>query len=503
MATKKTTLASVAEKELAVEESALLQEKIRTKASKRLLSLDALRGFNMLFIIGLATAIIQFCNLHCADFNAFGAKTADTVSTLRKLWIGPAPDVIIRQMNHVSWNGVRHHDTIFPLFLFLAGVSFPFSLNKQIANGRSTQRICWKVFLRGLALFVAGVIYSNGVSFDFSKMRYMGVLQHIGLAWMLAAFIYMPLRERRGVLLGISAFILVGYWLVLALVPAPDSAPQEAFTFSSFQRRAGELFKTQPTKLFEENPLPEIGSENYPEPGSVAFNYLPEGNFACYLDRKFVPGRLYLEPKGDDYKRSELKRGDYAAIRIARDPEGLFSTFPAIVTALLGMLCGGVLRRENSSLSPYKKLSILGVGGLALLSLGYLWQFVFPINKALWNSTFVCFVGGYSALMLALFYWLFDVVKIRWLAFPFAVVGMNSITIYLARRIVDFSNMRDFFFSDAIERFIPNSYKTIIDGQETVVNVAGFQNVATTCAGLLISWLFLYWLYKRKLFFKL
>jgi len=503
MATKKTALSSDTERELTAADSELLQEKIRAKASRRLLSLDALRGFNMLFIIGLATAIVQFCNLHCSDFNAFGEKAAHTATFLRKCWIGPSPDVIIQQMSHVSWNGVRHHDTIFPLFLFLAGVAFPFSLNKQLANGRSYKRICLKVFVRGMALFIAGVIYSNTVSFDFDKLRYMGVLQHIGLAWMLAAFIYMPLRKRQGVMIGISAVILVGYWLVIALVPAPDSAPKEAFTLSSFQQRVGELFKTQPTKLFDENPLPEIGSENYPKPGTVAFNYLPEGNFAGYLDRKLVPGRLYLEPKDDNFKRSETKRGDYATFRTLRDPEGLFSTLPAIVTALLGMMFGGVLRREDSATSPYKKLGILIIGGAVLMSLGYLWQFVFPINKALWNSTFVCFVGGYSALMLALFYWLFDIVKIHWLAFPFAVVGMNSITIYLARRIVDFSNMRDFFFSSAIEHFVPNSYKTLVDGQETLVEVAGFQSVATSCAGLLISWLFLFWLYKHKLFFKL
>ena len=219
-----------------------------------------------------------------------------------------------------------------------------------------------------------------------------------------------------------------------------------------------------------------------------------------------------------------------------RDPEGLASTIPAIVTALLGMFFGGVLRRpehsktgkakdnsyamtkdnlaeealaqKNADLndgaysSKAQKFFILTVGGAVLLLIGYAWHFVFPINKNLWNSSFVCFVGGYSALALAIFYLLIDVFRLRWLGFPFAVVGMNSITIFLAKRIVDFSNMRDFFFKDAIQRFVPNSREIVENGVETVFETSRFQSIATTIAGLIVSWVFLLWLYRRRIFMR-
>ena len=91
----------------------------RERASKRLMSLDALRGLNMLFIIGLSAVIVEICNLCPGSFS----------------------DALKTQMSHVEWNGIRHHDTIFPLFLFLAGASFPFSLDKARANGLPTWRI--------------------------------------------------------------------------------------------------------------------------------------------------------------------------------------------------------------------------------------------------------------------------------------------------------------------------------------------------------------------------
>ena len=89
------------------------------RASQRLMSLDALRGLNMLFIIGLSAVIVEICNLCPGAFS----------------------DALKTQMSHVEWNGIRHHDTIFPLFLFLAGASFPFSLDKARANGLPTWRI--------------------------------------------------------------------------------------------------------------------------------------------------------------------------------------------------------------------------------------------------------------------------------------------------------------------------------------------------------------------------
>lgn len=406
-------------KPVAAESSDVRQD----RASKRLMSLDALRGLNMLFIVGLSAVIVDLCNL----------------------FPGVVSDLIAEQMTHVEWNGIRHHDTIFPLFLFLAGASFPFSLSKARAKGLPTWRVVLKVVFRGLALVLLGVIYNNGVNFDFANLRYGSVLGHIGLGWMFAALLFMSLRRRW--LIALSAVVLVGYWLALVLVPAPDVNPPEAFTRAAFMERAQNLL------------TPEASS-------SIQKNLSMEGSLVGYVDRTVMPGKLYKK---------------------VHDPEGLASTLPAIVTALLGMLFGSVLRAGSKEIGEGRKVLILLGGGLALVALGAAWNEVFPINKNLWNSSFVCFVGGCSAIALGLFYLIIDVWGLRRWAFAFVVVGANPLAIYLGRKFFDLSYTRDFFFEDAINRFVPECYQTL----------------ATSFAGLLVGWLILLWLYRRRIFIKI
>ena len=105
----------------------------------RLQSLDALRGFDMLFIMGGAALFAALATLMPCSFF----------------------DAVAEQMEHVEWNGLRHHDTIFPLFLFIAGISFPFSLEKQRMQGKSEADIWKKVIRRGLTLVLLGCIYNG------------------------------------------------------------------------------------------------------------------------------------------------------------------------------------------------------------------------------------------------------------------------------------------------------------------------------------------------------
>lgn len=391
------------------------------RASKRLMSLDALRGLNMLFIIGLSGVIVEICNLCPGSFS----------------------DALKTQMTHVEWNGIRHHDTIFPLFLFLAGASFPFSLAKARAKGLPNWRIVLKVVFRGIALVLLGIIYNNGVNFDFTNLRYGSVLGHIGLGWMCAALLFMSLRRRW--LIVVSAVILVGYWLALVLIPAPDVNPPEAFSPAAFTERFTNLLTPEKSE-------------------SIQKNLSMEGSLVGYVDRSIMPGKLYKK---------------------VHDPEGLASTLPAIVTALLGMFFGSVLRSDKTG-EYVKVLALIGFG-VVLTALGFLWNEVFPINKNLWNSSFVCFVGGCSAIALGLFYLIIDVWGLRRWALAFVVVGANPLAIYLGRKFFDLNYTRDFFFSDAITRFVPDAY----------------QALATTFAGLLIAWLILLWLYRRRIYIKI
>ena len=187
-----------------------------------------------------------------------------------------------------------------------------------------------------------------------------------------------------------------------------------------------------------------------------------EGNLAGYIDRQFLPGKLIY--------------GSF-------DPEGLLSTVPAVVTAMLGMFTGEFVRRQD--LSGGRKASWMIAAAVALLVAGLAFNGVVPVNKSLWSSTFVCVVAAYSLAMFALFYYLIDVRGWRRWTLFFRVVGLNSITIYLAQRIVGFGRISDFFLGGVASK--------CPEALAAVVNSAGY---------VAVCWLFLYFLYRKNVFLK-
>ena len=172
----------------------------------RLKSLDALRGFDMFFITGGAGVIAGLC----AGF-------------------GWGDGWLAQQMRHVPWAGIAHHDTIFPLFLFLAGVSWPFSLASQQAKGRSAVQIHLKVIIRAAVLFLLGLCCGHVLAFK-PEFRIPSVLGQIGLSWGAAAILFLHVRKPLARALVVAA-ILVGYWLFLSLTGAPG-APTGADLYS-------------------------------------------------------------------------------------------------------------------------------------------------------------------------------------------------------------------------------------------------------------------------------
>ena len=363
----------------------------------RLESLDALRGFDMFFITGGATLI-----------TAIAAFFPDST-----VW-----QTIAKQMEHVPWDGLVHHDTIFPLFLFIAGISFPFSLQKQKEKGKSMTSIYLKILRRGLTLVFLGLIVSGFLKFEFETLRWPSVLGRIGLAWMFAAFFFTATGKKLWPKVAIIPVILIGYWLVSAFVHAPGVDPSI-------------------------DPLTR------------------EGNIACYIDRTLLGPHCY--------------KPDY-------DPEGLLSTIPAICTALLGMLTGVFVQRSK----PTTKVAlVLFAAGVVCALLGAGWNIFYPINKALWSSSFVLAVAGYSLIMFALFYYIIDVRGWRKWDFYFKVIGMNSILIYMAPRFIDFSKLNHRVF-DGVFSLLPEQY----------------YNVAETLGYMTVLWLFMYFMYRQKIFLK-
>ncbi len=200
-----------------------------------------------------------------------------------------------------------------------------------------------------------------------------------------------------------------------------------------------------------------------PDAPAGAGHFSLEGNIVSYIDRLLIPNHL-------------LKPGVY-------DPEGILSTFPAVVTALLGMFTGRYVK-ESSDSGNTKTLKML-CAAVAMAVIAVVWNHWFPVNKKLWTSTFVLAAGAWSVGIFALFYYLIDVRGWRKGVLFFQVVGMNSITIYMFQRIVDVTGISKFFLG-GVAGLLPEAWGSLL------VQLGYFA----------VCWLFLYFLYRKNCFLK-
>ncbi len=374
-----------------------------TKKTERLMSLDALRGFDMFWIIGGG-----------ALFEAL-AKFTDW--PLLQWWAG--------QLEHKHWEGFAFEDLIFPMFLFIAGVSMPFSTKKRLKLGQTKKQIYKHAFTRLIILILLGFLLANrGIqNFELENYRYTHVLMRIGIGWFFATIIYLNTKTRSQILWVVG--LLLGYWAIIKLIPVP---------------------------------------------GYGAGVMTPEGNFAGYLDRLLLPGKFY--------------QGYFPGIL---DPEGLLGHLSGVAMGLLGVLTGQFLRSEHKNIGKLKKGLLLGATGIVFLGIGLAWDMVLPIIKKIWTSSFVVYAAGWSLILLSVFYLVIDVWRLRKWAFFFVIIGTNSIFIYACNSgMFDFRRTSNFFFGGLI------SYP---------LNEAA-QAVISAFAYVLVSWLLLYFMYKRKIFFK-
>ena len=379
----------------------------KTITNGRLVSLDALRGFVMFWIMSGEHIIHALAK--AAPIPVF-------------VWMSS-------QLHHTEWEGITFYDMIFPIFLFVAGVSMPYSFEKKMSiagvntpmelPAREKKKIYLSMLKRTCILIFLGFIVNGLLRFDgYDQTRFASVLGRIGLAWFFAGIIYLNFNLKKQIIWFIG--ILVGYYLAMKLIPVPDFG-------------AGVLTK--------------------------------EGSLEGYIDRLFLPGRLHSK---------------------VYDPEGLFSTIPAVATALLGMFLGTFLKTKANHFSTSKKILIMIASAIVLIGIGLIWNYDFPINKHLWSSSFVCFVGGCSILFFTFFYLTIDVLGFHKWAFPLILIGSNSILIYMASEgLVNFGHTADFVFGGLI-KFSPLVW----------------QPVFITLSVTLIQLVLLYFLYKKKWFLK-
>ena len=327
---------------------------------ERLRSLDVLRGFDMFWIIGGKAVILALAAVFSVDLSE---------------WLG-------HRLHHPEWHGFEPYDLIFPLFLFIAGVSTVYSIDNRLAKGGSRASLHLHFVQRGLMLVLLGVLYNGLFSRDLAsaegwgEMRYASVLGRIGLAYMFAALITANTQWRAQLIWVVG--LLVGYWAALRFIPVPE--------FGAGDLRAGHTLTD-------------------------------------YIDRHLVPGKLYKD---------------------VHDPEGLFAVIPAIATALLGCLTGQLLKRND--IDGLKKTRFMAIAGVVCLGLAWLWNIDFPINKNLWSSSFVLNCAGWSLLLLSLFYLVIDVWQFRKGTLFFTVIGANSILIYMAPKFFDFDYTNESMF---------------------------------------------------------
>ncbi len=416
---------------------------------QRLMSLDALRGFDMFWILG-ADALVR---------------------ALDRMGESGVTKFFATQLSHKDWAGFAFYDLIFPLFVFIAGVSSVWSLSKELQqHGRAGA--CKRVIRRGLLLVVIGIFYSGGFSTEWPNIRLLGVLQRIGLAYMGAGLLFLFFKPRA--LVGICIGLLVGYWALMTFVPIRDIQLETV----ALAQRANAAGDAKTAALFKEgvNPSAVKGSPAWSAAQRmfdettrrVTGSYEPGRNLSNHLDFQFLPGRKYEH---------------YA------DPEGLLSTLPAIATCLLGVFAGLFLR--SASHSDAKKVAMLMGVGCAAVVVGFLWGLQFPVVKKIWTSSFVLVAGGFSAMLLAGFYQVVDVWQAQRWCQPFVWIGMNSITVYVANNLIGFRRLS--------ERFAGGDVKAFLDAAV----MKGFGDLVIVLTGLGIGVLLCWFLHRKKIYLRL
>ncbi|WP_204103416.1 MULTISPECIES: heparan-alpha-glucosaminide N-acetyltransferase domain-containing protein [Spirulina sp. CCY15215] len=337
---------------------------------------------------------------------------------------------------HAEWDGFTPTDLVFPAFLFIAGAAMAFSLRKYLdpENTHSEQltaKVYWRIARRCGLLFLLGLLLNGFPTYNLPELRIMGVLQRIAVAYFCGAMAVLHLSRKW--LWGLSVFILVGYWLLMTLIPVPGIG-------------AGEL--------------------------------TPDGNFAAYLDR-LVLGVPHL------YKQANF------------DPEGLFSTLPAVVTVLFGYFTGDWLRDRPQKSRTSLGLVAFGISGLLL---GSLWGAFFPINKQLWTSSYVLYSAGWSLLLLAFCYELIEVRNIKRWAFPFKVMGLNAIFVFvISGFVVRILYRTKIGTGDDAPSTYSWLYQTLFEPWAGSLN----GSLLFAIASVLFWWIILYFMYRQRWFIKI
>ncbi|MFN0088112.1 MAG: acyltransferase family protein [Blastocatellia bacterium] len=342
---------------------------------------------------------------------------------------------------HVDWFGCSLHDLIQPSFSFLVGVALPYSIASRLARGESTAKMYGHAAWRALALILLGV-FLRSVGRPQTNWTFEDTLSQIGLGYLILFWLGFRSFRVQWIALGL---VLAGYWLAFVLYPVPPAD-----------------FDYTWVNVPPDWPYHSTG---------LAAHFNKNSNLAWAFDRWF----LNLFPRQQPFIKNG---GGYATL----------SFIPTLGTMILGAIAGRWMRAPGTDRERMRRLLAAGAAGIALgLALHY--SGVCPSVKRIWTPAWTIFSGGWCFLLLGLFYWVIDMSGWRRWAFPLVVIGMNSIAIYVLVHLID-----NFILDSFRIHLGQNVFKTAGEGNETLLSGG---------VALLVFWLILYWMYRRRLFIRI
>ena len=348
-------------------------------------------------------------------------------------------------LKHAEWNGFTPTDLVFPTFLFLVGASIVFSTESRLARGVTRASLFAHTARRAIIIFLLGLVVNSAPFFHLSTMRYYGVLPRIALCYFIIATLYIWIRRPAGSAAGQPTTVDKIGLLVACLVG-----------YWIIMRFV---------------PVPGFGM-----PGRDVPFLDHDGNIVAWFDRQIFSAKHLYEG--------------------TRDPEGLISTIPALGTTLIGVLTGLFLRSQK--LSDSRKALGLAAAGVTGVILGFVWNPWFPINKKLWTSSFVLYAAGWSLLILAAFWFLVQVRNYRRGTWPLLVFGTNAISAYVLSEVM----------ADCLSHVRVGPHSNVL--RWTAEHIAALMpsypalgSLAYSLLYVLVCWLIVLPLYRKKIFIKI
>ncbi|HEX2723283.1 MAG TPA: DUF5009 domain-containing protein [Gemmatimonadaceae bacterium] len=357
-------------------------------------------------------------------------------------------------LEHAEWHGWTPTDLIFPFFLFIVGITTHLSLSARRERGDNDRDLVKQILRRGAIIFLLGFLMAafpfyqwgtiegmtnpsvwDRIVYRAEHVRIMGVLARIGIVYICAALLTLRTTLKQQVV--IVAALLYGYWFAMTLIPAPGHG-------------IGALMLANPSETLEAFVDRAILTKNHIWSGSVTY-----------------------------------------------DPEGILSTFPAIGTAMLGVMAGRWIKQPRILVERIAGLFAAGCIGMVV---GLMWNWAFPINKNLWTSSYVVFTAGMACATLATIMWLIDEHGVRWWTKPFVIYGMNPIVAFVG--------------SGVLARIIYTLWKVPYQGRPTAMEAVIYKSVfepfleprnaslAMAFATVLFWFAILAFLYRKRIFLK-